>query len=221
MTSPRRFPRPWTVEEQPACFVVHDHNGQKLAYVYCEDEPGRRSAAKLLTRDEARRIAANVAKLPDFALQSKDQDAEEDKRTTELGLFSTAEVYRLSAVALQDAKVRDGHAENPVRWLYYHALELYLKALLRTKHSPRVLQKKFGHSIERLAKEAETFGLALIDEDREVLAILDSGGAIIEARYIKTGFKTWATLEALNRTCNSIRGNVGVILHKSGVPVRL
>ena len=60
----RRFPPSWTVEEQDACFVVRDHNGQQLAYVYVEDEPGRRSAAKLLTKDEARRIAANIAKLP-------------------------------------------------------------------------------------------------------------------------------------------------------------
>jgi hypothetical protein len=37
---------------------MRDHNGQQLAYVYFEDEPGRRSAAKLLSKDEARRIAA-------------------------------------------------------------------------------------------------------------------------------------------------------------------
>jgi hypothetical protein len=57
-----RLPLPAPPSEKAA--ARQDHAGQALAYVYFEEEPGRRSAAKLLTRDEARRIAANIAKLP-------------------------------------------------------------------------------------------------------------------------------------------------------------
>jgi len=38
----RRIPPPWSVEELNAVFVVMDSARQKLAYVYFEDEPGRR-----------------------------------------------------------------------------------------------------------------------------------------------------------------------------------
>jgi len=65
VNSGRRFPPPWTAEVTPNCFVVRDANGQALSHVYYENEPGRRSAAKLLSKDEARRIAANITKLPE------------------------------------------------------------------------------------------------------------------------------------------------------------
>jgi len=64
--SPRRFPPPWTAEVQPNYYVVRDANGQQIAYVHYSNDPDRRLAAKLMTKDEARRIAANIAKLPEL-----------------------------------------------------------------------------------------------------------------------------------------------------------
>jgi hypothetical protein len=64
--SGRGFPSPWTVEDNDACFVVTDANGQALGYFYFEEDHGRRSAVKLLTKEEARRIAVNFARLPEL-----------------------------------------------------------------------------------------------------------------------------------------------------------
>jgi len=57
------------VHETAAAFVVKDSGGQPLAYCYFEEEAGRRTAARLLTKDEARRIVANIAKLPGLIWQ--------------------------------------------------------------------------------------------------------------------------------------------------------
>ena len=59
----RPLPAPWKIEDA-ACFIVRDNNGLALAYVHYENEPGRRTAAKLLTLDEARWIAATRAIAP-------------------------------------------------------------------------------------------------------------------------------------------------------------
>ena len=62
VSTDHRFPTPWTVTERDGCFVVQDNNGQALSSVYFVDKPGRR----LFTRDQARFLAANMAKLPEL-----------------------------------------------------------------------------------------------------------------------------------------------------------
>jgi len=60
----RRFPPPWQVEQILGGFKVLDANGQSLVYVYARETREQADIAKVLTFDETRRIAVNVAKLP-------------------------------------------------------------------------------------------------------------------------------------------------------------
>jgi hypothetical protein len=62
----RHFQPPWLVEDLTSCFVVKARGGQELAFVYYEEDPRRRLIVKLLSRDEARRVAAAIAKLPEM-----------------------------------------------------------------------------------------------------------------------------------------------------------
>jgi hypothetical protein len=64
--APRRFPPPWHADKIPDGYVVRDDNGQALAYVYSRDNLIEAMQAKMLTKDEARRIAINIARLPEL-----------------------------------------------------------------------------------------------------------------------------------------------------------
>ena len=46
--------------------MVRDANGQALAYVYSRATETEAMQAKVLTADEARRIAINIARLPEL-----------------------------------------------------------------------------------------------------------------------------------------------------------
>ncbi len=55
----RRFPPPWTIEDNGVCFILRDNNGQALAYVYFENEPGQADSCKL-AHASGGRLAARV-----------------------------------------------------------------------------------------------------------------------------------------------------------------
>jgi hypothetical protein len=60
----RRFPPPWSVEDLGGCFVVKASNDRPLVFIYYGEGVARRSLARLLPRNVARRIAVGIAKLP-------------------------------------------------------------------------------------------------------------------------------------------------------------
>ena len=57
MPSPRRFPPPWSIEEHTESFIVKDANGQRIAYLYFEDEPQRQMSMKRLSRNSSGSLA--------------------------------------------------------------------------------------------------------------------------------------------------------------------
>ncbi len=62
----RRMPPPWRAEKFSGGYVVRDANGFAVAYVYGRSTEDEATAAKQMTMDEARRIASNIAKLPEM-----------------------------------------------------------------------------------------------------------------------------------------------------------
>jgi len=67
---PDRFPPPWTVTAaSDEAFMVMDANGFPLAYVYCPVRKFTGTQSDAMTRDQARKIALNIAKLPKFLIK--------------------------------------------------------------------------------------------------------------------------------------------------------
>src|SRR4029077_3473405 len=88
-----------------------------------------------------------------MAKPTPEELADEAQRVTPIGYFNFAETYRTAARTLRRSKNKATHKESPIRFLYFHAIELYLKAFLRAHDiHPYDLRTKYGHSVGQLSK---------------------------------------------------------------------
>ena len=64
MSTRRRYPPPWRIEENPESYVVMDALGHRLAFVYFEDESIRQGITKRISRDDAWQLARAITRIP-------------------------------------------------------------------------------------------------------------------------------------------------------------
>ena len=109
------------------------------------------------------------------------------------GFFSRMPSFTMRRCSIRRQRLADrvGISSCRVRFLYFHAIELFLKAYLRQRGLKEAVlkYKPYGHHLNVLATEAATQGLRVT---RRVQMICDGSAAFddpFEARYLRTGAK--------------------------------
>lgn len=143
-----------------------------------------------------------------------------EERTTPLGLFNFARSYWRSSEQLRDSKPDVSHPDAPIVFLLYHAIELYLKAYVRSAGYNLQQLKDISHNITKAGRAAKKEGLDLTDDDFALLALIDAYDNVIRSRYITTGAYTRPEDDALSSFCEYLDKTVGERLTADGHPVR-
>jgi hypothetical protein len=153
--------------------------------------------------------------------RTPEEIAHEESLTTSMGLYNTACSYHLAARELERLDLRGTHPSMPVELLYFHTIELFLKAFLRLTHSVAQLRSSaFGHKLPVLAKAAKENKLFITKKDMALIGMCDLD-LVFGARYIKTGYYVGRpATEALFPVCNRLRKRVKVKLRQRKIMVR-
>lgn len=145
----------------------------------------------------------------------------DDERTTAAGLFHFAESYRTCAEALMRSPPKSLRFDDPLLFLAYHSLELYLKAYLRGHGSPvSDLKTKFLHSLTKAWDAAEKRGLKTRKNPRPLFQTLDAERTLLAHRYIVTGISARPDVEELVNFIEEVRYAVFASLDAGGHPIR-
>jgi len=140
--------------------------------------------------------------------KTPEEIAEENARTNEVGLFNSADSYLLCARQLINNRPAHLRFDDPIHFLLFHAAELYLKSYLRQKGENVAALKDLGHYHARICEKTVTFGLKLSSEVRDIFELIDQNDAVIESRYIVTGFKKPIDNQKLVAVVEEVRAKV-------------
>ena len=140
------------------------------------------------------------------------------ERTTPEGIFNYADSYLKAASALRKSDTRATHPDAPIRFLCFHAIELFLKSFLLSKgYKVQDLKShKFGHKISCLANSAVELGVRFTDNDHQIFSWMSETDVIMESRYIVTGYRREPDYETIEKTCNSVREIIARSLQADG-----
>jgi hypothetical protein len=146
-----------------------------------------------------------------------------DSRTAPILHFLTARAYHASARSLMlNPLKRIEHAEAPIRALFHHAAELYLKAyLMHAGVTAARLRTADGHDYERLVEEAQRRGLGLAATFVDALRVMQRLDAFGRARYQSVGLRPEGNRPVrLNALCNALAPLVGLPVFGTIPPAR-
>jgi hypothetical protein len=109
--------------------------------------------------------------------------------------FNRALEYQKAATQVMD---RDPSLTNPINFLYFHTMELALKAFLRSQNLPVVGTKRMSHKLTDLYAECRGLGLTIGSDDRihlgNIVSLLEHGNLYHGFRYFNPELAALADL---------------------------
>jgi hypothetical protein len=133
-------------------------------------------------------------------------------QTTPIGMFHYAQSYALSAKSLNEKRIEATHPNAPIRFLYCHAIELYLKAylLLHGISLSDLSSRALGHNLEKLMSKAVEYGLEITAEHQDAIQLANQANLDgYRDRYIRTGYRTVLLPEVLLAICSDLNQQIG------------
>lgn len=134
----------------------------------------------------------------------------QESQTNAVALFNYAHTYVQSAVTLEENETEATHWNAPIYFLYFHAIELYLKSfLVRIGHDLEDLRKDYGHEVLPLAELAGKEGVQFSIDDGRAIDFMSFTDNVISSRYIRVGTHQRLPFTVYFGLCQSLHDQIG------------